>query len=364
MNTRNTVRQWNSTSVQANEVDTVNVYGHGHRIPHELPRGIADFTGREDELDRLDGLLAAHPDHGTPILITGAAGAGKTELAVRWAQRNREAFPDGEIYLDLHGHGSKPPMHPENALAMALRSLGDHRNAEAPTLDERSKHYWTGLNGKKLLLLLDNARDAEQVRPLLPNDHTALVLLTGRDALTGLSGDVARIELAPHPRSITEDAATLDPPVIDPPVAVAPGELPDDLLYDVFVSHTAEDAEWADEFVDQLRRRELRVAHDVLLPGDQRGHTVGRAVMDSRHGLLVFSRAAMSDGWIREEYELLLGRSVATGQRFIPVVIDDVALPLFADTRNPSKFHGASTNEYRKKIDRLVLALKQSRTST
>ncbi len=126
----------------------------------------------------------------------------------------------------------------------------------------------------------------------------------------------------------------------------------------MFISYADEDAGWVHEFVEHLTARGVSVAHDVLLPGDQRAHTVGRAIIDSEHGLLVFSRTALEDGWIREEYEVLLQRSVETGQRFIPVVIDDVALPAFASTRRPCHLHDVTANEYERELDRLLRALK------
>lgn len=167
------------------------------------------------------------------------------------------------------------------------------------------------------------------------------VTLTSRDDQAAITGDAPRSTRATQP-----DSAPPDPPTE-----------PDDQGYDVFVSYAAEDADWVEEFVGHLRGHGVAVAHDVLLPGDQRAHTVERAILASKHGLLVFSQAAMDDGWIREEYEILLKRSHDTGQRFIPVVIDEVTLPLFASIRGTCDFRGVSARGYSARIDRLLRAL-------
>lgn len=342
----NTVQQHEGNALQANEVGTVNFHARASQLPHELPRDVPGFAGRDDELARLDELLAEHGDRGSPIVITGPDGVGKTALALHWAHRNSGAFPDGEIYLDLGG------VEPEDALATALRSLGDHPNADAPTA-ERSRHYRSRLHGKRMLVLLDDARDAAQIRSLLPNDNASLVLLTSRDDLADLAGDPARISLAARPGS----AMPGGPPVPDLPEAEPAPVAPDGPPYDVFVSHAAEDGDWVREFVAALRARGVRVVHDVLLPGDRRAHAVELAIAESRHGLLVFSRAAMADEWVREEYEVLLGRSARTGRRFIPVVIDDVQLPSFAGGRYTCDFRGGSSRSRDDQFDRLVRAL-------
>lgn len=358
---RNTVHQQQGNTVQAKEVGSVHIHGGSRQVPHELPPAVREFAGRADELARLDEVLAQHSDHGSPIVITGPAAAGKTALAVHWA--GRSDFRDGEIFLDLGGNGAKT-VQPEDALASALRSLGDHAGARAPTLDELSRRYRSALRGQRMLVLLDNVRDVAQARPLLPNDGASLVLLTSRDELDGLPGDPARIRLRPRPDAVPESPPVTGSPVTGSPVTDLPkADPPAEHRHDVFVSYADEDADWVHEFVEHLAARGVAVAHDVLLPGDQRAHTVARAIVDSKQGLLVFSRTALDDGWIREEYATLLQRSVETGQRFIPVVIDDVSLPPFASTRSPCIFHGAADKDYERQIDRLLRALKPDGTS-
>lgn len=349
MDVKNTVWEPQGPVVQVGKADNVHVGADIRKPPHELPSDVPGFAGRDAELAQLDELLAGHPNRGCPVVISGPAGAGKTALAVHWAHRKRADFPDGELFLDLRGNGAGIPIRPIDALAGFLRSLGDHQKANAPTLAERSAQYRTSLHERRMLVLLDNVRDAQQASELLPGDKASLVLLTSRDDLAGIGRDATRLTLATRPESaMPESPPATSPPQVDPT----------DHRYDVFVSYAADDAGWVDEFVGRLQERGVTVARDVLLPGDLRAHTVAQAIMDSQHGLLVFSRAALADGWISEEYEVLLQRSVTEGQRFIPVVIDDVPLPQFARTRYPCDFRRVSAFDYSRLIDKLLRALK------
>ncbi|MBE2999531.1 winged helix-turn-helix domain-containing protein [Nocardiopsis sp. HNM0947] len=154
------------------------------RPPAQLPHQAHGFTGREHELATLDTLL--RPDTSGPHLLTGTGGVGKTTLAVHWAHRARTHFPDGQLYIDLRGHGPHPPLPPEEALAAFLRALGVE-GASVPTgLDERAARFRSLIAGRRLLVLLDNARSAEQVRPLLPGTTTARTLITSRNTLPAL----------------------------------------------------------------------------------------------------------------------------------------------------------------------------------
>ena len=164
--------------------------------PQQLPTDIDRFTGRVADLDVLDAFLpnttglpntagTGHP----PIVIAavdGAAGIGKTALAVHWAHRIRDRFPDGQLYLNLRGHGPGQPVEPSAAVEAMLRSLGIAENQIPGDLDDRSALLRTVLAGKRMLVLLDNARDAGQVRPLLPGSGS-LVLITSRAQLRGLA---------------------------------------------------------------------------------------------------------------------------------------------------------------------------------
>jgi len=154
------------------------------RSPRQLPHDVAGFTGRHDELASLD-LLLTELDRPAPTIVTiiGAPGVGKTTLAVHWAHRATHHYPDAQLYLDLRGYGPDEPVEPATAAATILRTLGCAVPADA---DERFTALRTALAGRRALLLLDNARDADQVRPLLPGTG-GLVIVTSRDQLRGLS---------------------------------------------------------------------------------------------------------------------------------------------------------------------------------
>ncbi len=153
--------------------------------PAQLPVNVWGFVGREAELAELDGLLSAE----APAVISavaGTAGVGKTALAVRWGHRVRERFPDGQLYVDLRGYGPDQPVSPEDALAGFLRALGVDGAAVPPDLAERAARFRTLVDRRRVLIVLDNARTVEQVRPLLPGSPSCFALVTSRDSLAGL----------------------------------------------------------------------------------------------------------------------------------------------------------------------------------
>ncbi|MEU5258167.1 tetratricopeptide repeat protein [Amycolatopsis sp. NPDC021455] len=158
------------------------------RVPAQLPADVLGFRGRAAQLAELDALLH-RPDGDTGAriaVLSGTGGVGKTALAVHWAQRSPGAFPDGQLYLDLHGYGTVRPVEPGDALSGFLRALGVG-GADIPAEpDERAAKFRTVLTGRRMLLVLDNAGSVGQVRPLLPGSASCLVLVTSRDALPGL----------------------------------------------------------------------------------------------------------------------------------------------------------------------------------
>lgn len=163
------------------------------RVPAQLPADISDFTGRGHDLRRLEELLggAAQPGDGPRAVVisavSGTAGIGKTTLAVHIAHRLADRFPDGQLYVDLQGVAPEPPS-PTEVLARFLSDLGVADAAIPSDEEARAVRYRTLTAGRRLLVVLDNARDAAQVRPLLPGGGGCGVLVTSRRRLPGLAG--------------------------------------------------------------------------------------------------------------------------------------------------------------------------------
>ncbi|MFD4656096.1 BTAD domain-containing putative transcriptional regulator [Kitasatospora sp. NPDC058444] len=183
--------------------------------PAQLPRDLPSFVGREAHLRAMDHHLtgpggsdtpggsdaADSPDAPAPAavtVITGIAGGGKSALAVRWSQRARDRFPDGQLFADLHGWSAAGPQEPHAVLAAFLRALGVPAEDVPGRPDEAAALYRSTLARRRVLIVLDNALDAEQVRPLLPGSGGCAVVVTSRDRLTGLvvREGAHRIELA------------------------------------------------------------------------------------------------------------------------------------------------------------------------
>jgi tetratricopeptide (TPR) repeat protein/DNA-binding XRE family transcriptional regulator len=167
--------------------------GRGVVTPAQLPADVLAFTGRRAELDLLDGLLAADAgaDRTAPPVavaaISGAAGVGKTALAIHWAHRVRGRFPDGQLYLNLRGYDpSGRPTEPAAALRGLLDALGVPAQRVPPTFDAQIGLYRSLLADRRILVVLDNARDAEHARPLLPGAPGCAVVVTSRGQLTPL----------------------------------------------------------------------------------------------------------------------------------------------------------------------------------
>ncbi|TVZ05886.1 tetratricopeptide repeat protein [Trebonia kvetii] len=170
--------------------------------PAQLPADVAAFTGRAAELAALD--LPATPSPAVAItVVSGTAGVGKTALAVRWARQAAGLFPDGQLYVNLRGYDPGQPVPPADALAGFLRALGMAGQQIPPGDDERAAAYRSLLDGRRMLVLLDNAASVEQVRPLLPGCPSCLVLVTSRDSLAGLVArhGARRIDLDILPQS-------------------------------------------------------------------------------------------------------------------------------------------------------------------
>ena len=164
-------------------------------IPRQLPAAPQGFAGRADELRTLDGLAQAwRDDNGrtTVAVVVGAGGMGKTTLALHWAHRAADLFPDGQLYLNLRGFGPAEPADPSWAVGTLLSGFGVPDEQIPAGTEARSALLRSTLAGKRVLVVLDNARDVDQVRPLLPGSD-AFVLVTSRNQLRGLvSRDGAR----------------------------------------------------------------------------------------------------------------------------------------------------------------------------
>jgi tetratricopeptide (TPR) repeat protein/transcriptional regulator with XRE-family HTH domain len=158
--------------------------------PAQLPLDAYGFTGRAAQLDALDAIAGASGRQPTAVVITavsGTAGVGKTTLAVHWAHRVRHRFPDGQLYLNLRGFDPDGRlMPPIEAVRRLLDALGVAPERVPPELDAQAALYRSLLAGRRVLVVLDNARDADQVRPLLPGTPAALAVVTSRNRLTGL----------------------------------------------------------------------------------------------------------------------------------------------------------------------------------
>ncbi|MEV0565855.1 tetratricopeptide repeat protein [Dactylosporangium sp. NPDC050588] len=157
----------------------------GEEAPRQLPADLVMFAGRTGQLAHLDGLLDRRR---RAIVVSGTAGVGKTALAVHWAHRMTSTFPDGQLFLDLRGFGpsSRDPVSPFDALGVALGLLGVPPAQVPADAGARARRYRQLLRDKRMLIVLDNASTAEQVRPLLPGTGAALALVTSRSDLTEL----------------------------------------------------------------------------------------------------------------------------------------------------------------------------------
>ncbi|MER5219987.1 AfsR/SARP family transcriptional regulator [Streptomyces flaveus] len=165
-------------------------------LPAQLPPDLKVFTGRRDELSTLRNITdAASAAAGTPatVLISGMAGMGKTTLAVHWAHRVADRFPDGQLYVELRGFDpARAPLDPAQALRGMLAALGVLPGRMPGSTDALAGLYRSLLAGRRLLVLLDDAADTEQVRPLLPASPGCLTLVTSRNGLPSLIASGAR----------------------------------------------------------------------------------------------------------------------------------------------------------------------------
>jgi tetratricopeptide (TPR) repeat protein/transcriptional regulator with XRE-family HTH domain len=206
--------------------------------PAQLPSDLASFAGRARHLAALDRLAGPARPASTAIrlaTVSGTAGVGKTALAVHWAHRVAGRFPDGQLYLDLHGFDQTGRLlSPAEAVPVLLAALGVPAGRLPADLTAQVGLYRSVLAGRRILIVLDNARDAEQVRPLLPGAPTAMAVVTSRSQLTGLvAADGAEpLALDPVPpaearqvlvRRLGADRVAAEPAAVDRILAVCAG---------------------------------------------------------------------------------------------------------------------------------------------
>jgi DNA-binding SARP family transcriptional activator len=174
-------------------------------VPRDLPGGAPHFTGRDGEVRAMTRLLAGMGERsahsGLLYVITGTAGVGKTALALHWAHQVADRFPGGQLYLNLRDYTADRPMPAADALAVLLSTLGVAGQDIPAGLAERVAKYRGLLASRKMLVLLDNAVSADQVRPLLPSAAGCVAVVTSRDPLHGLvvRDGARRLELASLP---------------------------------------------------------------------------------------------------------------------------------------------------------------------
>ncbi|MFE5507938.1 BTAD domain-containing putative transcriptional regulator [Amycolatopsis japonica] len=187
-----------------------------------LPYDVPDFTGREAEIRRLLDAVRL----GRPVVVDGMAGVGKTSLAVHAAHRLAADFPDGQLFVDLHGHSpAREPLPPEAALEALLGQLDVPASRLPGGVDRRAELWRTKTAGRSLLVVLDNAASAEQLRPLVPGSATVALLVTGRRRLAAVDGAASiSLEVLPDEEAGALFAAASGRP--DTGVAALCGNLP------------------------------------------------------------------------------------------------------------------------------------------
>ncbi len=244
----------------------------GPPVPRQLPAAVRHFAGRTDELSRLTTALSVGgpSDSAMPIVtVGGAAGVGKTALALHWAHQVRDSFPDGQLYVNLRGFDpTEPAMSPAEAVRGLLDGLGTPPQRIPADLHAKVGLYRSLMANRRMLVVLDNACDAEQVRPLLPGAPGCRVLVTSRNQLASLIAAEGAHPITLNVLSMAEarqllagrvghDRVRAEPDAVDEIIARC-ARLP--LAMVIVAARAAAHP----EFGLAALARELRMAHDVL----------------------------------------------------------------------------------------------------
>lgn len=247
-------------------------------IPRQLPADLAgQFIGREAELSTLSDLIGIATEDASVVAISaigGTAGVGKSALAIRWSHANAARFPDGQLYINLRGFDpGGTPLRPEAVIRSFLDAFGLPPNRIPSDVEAQAALYRTLMSGRKLLLLLDNARNVDHVRPLLPGSATVKVIVTSRDKLVGLVPMGARVVVLDafrHSDALAMLTLTVGARIEEEPGAVAEiieycGRLP--LALAVVAARAAERPTFTlQSLADELRHEHSRL--DALDAGD------------------------------------------------------------------------------------------------
>jgi DNA-binding SARP family transcriptional activator/tetratricopeptide (TPR) repeat protein len=214
--------------------------------PHQLPAGIRGFAGRTEMLTVLDAMTG--PEPANVVVVTGMPGVGKTALAVHWSRRHRDRYPDGQLYLDAGAYGPGAPVDPHEALSRFLHALGLESDRIPQEPEARRQCFNDTLDGRRVLLVLDNVADSEQARPMIPQSGACRTVITSRTRLSGLTIREGVHTLTVTPLSETEsiglligivgEARAADEPEAVESLAAAAGGLP--LALRIVGEHVAE----------------------------------------------------------------------------------------------------------------------------
>lgn len=242
--------------------------------PRELPPDVGGFTGRASELRAFEAARLGDEAEGIPpspiIVISGMAGVGKTSSAIHWARRIADEFPDGQIFSDLRGYSGLPALRPIEALAAMLRSLGLTDDQIPADADHAAARLRTETANRRMLVLLDNAKSAEQVVPLLPSGPGSLVIVTSRNRLGDLLARHGGVHLTLAPLTTDEAVSLLksllrlprsarDPEIVD--LARRCGHLP--LALRIAAANLTDRPQGLSEYTDRLSTGDALAALEI-----------------------------------------------------------------------------------------------------